>query len=77
VVSPAPNTVGGQHVKEKRLYGLFKQEADGKWRNMYPALACKKSSAVRKFQDMLLASAMGYTKDVYRLRPCKAENSLD
>jgi hypothetical protein len=39
---------------EKRLYGLF-EKREGKWIRLFPELAYPKSTAVRLFQNHLLA----------------------
>jgi hypothetical protein len=45
-------------MKQSRLYGLFEKQND-KWVRLYPDMAYTKSSAVRVFQNALLAGAFG------------------
>lgn len=45
-------------MRESRRYGLFEKQ-DTKWVRLFPTLAFTKTTAVRLFQDQLLAPYMG------------------
>jgi len=58
----------------KRLYGLFERErGTRKWTRMYPELAFTKATAVRAFQDHLLAP---YFRDIHNPSVSNKERSL-
>ncbi len=59
---------------EPRQYGLF-EKVDGKWIRLRPTLAFKKATAVRIFQNDLLAGFFGgdEVKGERQLRPLKKE----
>lgn len=72
-------------TRETRLYGLFENQG-GQWVRLFPAIAYKKSVAVRLFQNALLAPCLNgidgvKIKGMRELRPIKpqvnVENLLD
>jgi hypothetical protein len=61
---------GNRTLRQVQIYGVWERNRHGgHWVRMFPALAYPRGVAVRKFQDVLLASVLGLCPHERRLMP--------